>query len=581
MKKAIPVLIAVVLILVTAGGWAGVKLYERFSYSKERADLGEYFEQASQPEEAAGEQAQPLAENEAFLLLQNEVLKERARIQDGKCYLTLEQVHRLLNDRFYEDAEGLLLYSWPDDIMVTEIGSTVMTSGYYKDGVKEEDKGYVLSFYDADTLYVALDYVREYTGFDYAWHQETPQRIQLVTEWQEQSLADVKKNTSVRYQGGIKSPILTDVSKGETLVVLETMENWSKVKTQTGIMGYVENKRLENLRSEAPIKQSDYLEPEYTSISREHQISLGWHQVTNRDANGTLESYAAKAGAMNVISPTWYSISDETGNVTNIASREYVEKAHAMGLEVWALVDDFKEGLDLNALLSARTSRYTLIENLMEQAAIIGFDGINIDFENIDAATGQGFSQFLRELSIRCRQDGIVLSVDNYVPRDHSAHYNRREQGLVADYVIIMGYDEHWGGGGVAGSVASIGFVEDGIQRTLQDVPADKLINAVPFYTRIWITENGAVTSQAVGMDNADAFLAQRNAETVWDEETCQDYAELEDGGIRYQVWLENERSLEVKLNVMKANNLAGVAAWKLGFERPGAWDVIAAYLAG
>lgn len=580
MKKAIPVIVAIVLILCVGGGWGGIKLYERFSYSKERADLAEYFAQAALPAEADKSQAQSPADNEAFLLMQDKVQTDRIRIQDNRCYMTLEQVHRLLNNRFYEDTEGLLIYSWPNDIMTTQIGSTVMVTGYYEDNMREEDKGYVLSFYEGDTLYVALDYVREYTDFDYTWHQDEVQRVQLDTVWPERSLADVKKNTAVRYQGGIKSPILTDVVQGETLVVLEVMENWSKVQTDNGIIGYVENKRLENPRNEILAKQSDYIEPEYIATSREFPVSLGWHQVTNMDANSTLDSYAAGAQGMNVISPTWYSLSDNAGNFTSIASPAYVEKAHAMGLEVWALIDDFNENVDSYTVLSGRTTRNGLIENLVNQAETIGFDGINIDFENIDVESGEAFSQFLRELSIRCRQKGIVLSVDNYVPRDHSAHYNREEQGLVADYVIIMGYDEHWGGGGVAGSVASIGFVEDGILRTIEEVPADKVINAVPFYTRIWITENGEVTSRAVGMDNADAFLAQHGVETIWDEETCQDYAEFEDGGIRYQVWLENEKSLEVKLNVMKVNNLAGVAAWKLGFERAGAWDVISAYLA-
>lgn len=582
MKKMIPVLIAIVLILCVGGGWLGVILYDKYSYSKERADLGQYYAQAALPDDAQeGTQVQPLAENEAFIIWQDEVIAERAAMREGRCYLTLQQVHRLLNGRFYEDAEEILFYSLPTEVITTQIGSTVSTHGYDAGVGQDQELGYVLSYYEGEgenrTLYVALDYVREYTNFDYTLYTG-PNRIQLNTDWAEQSLADIRKDTAIRYQGGIKSPILEDVSQGDTVTVLETMENWSKVKTQDSVIGYVENKRLENVRIESPSREINYMEPEYTNISKDYKISLAWHQVTNMDANGSLAGSVANARGLNTISPTWYSLQDNDGNFSSIASPSYVEQAHAMGLEVWALIDDFNPEVDIYQVLSRSTSRRTLIENLMQQAQTVGFDGINIDFENIDERTGEAFSQFLRELSIRCRQAGIVLSVDNYVPRDHSAHYNRKEQGIVADYVIIMGYDEHWGGGGVAGSVASIGFVEDGILRTLEDVPAEKVINAVPFYTRIWKTENGEVTSSAVGMDNAENFLTQRGVSAEWNEETCQEYAEFEADGILYQVWLENEKSLEVKLNVMQVNQLAGVAAWKLGFERASVWDVIAAY---
>ena len=208
-------------------------------------------------------------------------------------------------------------------------------------------------------------------------------------------------------------------------------------------------------------------------------------------------------------------------------------------------------------------------------------DGINIDFEQLSEKTGEHFVQFLRELSIPCRANGIVLSVDNYVPIGNTAHYGRRQQGEVVDYVIIMGYDEHWSGSEEAGSVASIDFVETGIQRTVEEVPAEKVINAIPFYTRVWKTEGGSVTSDAVGMESAENFLANHGVQAVWDETTCQNYAEFEENGILYQVWLEDEQSIQVKLNVMTNYNIAGVSAWKLGFERPAIWNVIDGYLHG
>ena len=188
--------------------------------------------------------------------------------------------------------------------------------------------------------------------------------------------------------------------------------------------------------------------------------------------------------------------------------------------------------------------------------------------------------QFLRELSVSCRNSGIVLSVDNYVPKEYSAYFDRKEQGIVADYVVIMGYDEHFAGSEKAGSVASLPFVEEGIQRTLQEVPAEKVINAIPFYTRIWNTDSsGRVTSEACGMNAADSFVQSMGISIAWNETCAQNYGELDTDAGLYQIWLEDEQSVEAKMNLIKNNNLAGVAAWKLGFERPGIRQVIKSYL--
>ena len=231
------------------------------------------------------------------------------------------------------------------------------------------------------------------------------------------------------------------------------------------------------------------------------------------------------------------------------------------------------------AILSSTTVRAKLIEGLVNEALACGMDGINVDFEQISADCGEHFIQFIRELSIPCRKNGLVLSIDNYVPMGGTGHYDREEQGIVADYVIIMGYDEHYAGSKEAGSVASINFVEEGISQTIAEVPANKVINAIPFYTRIWETSDEGISSQAVGMDMADEYVRTHNIPVEWNEETCQNYGEYTQNGVLYQVWLEDDSSIEVKLNIMDKYQLAGVASWRLGFEKPEIWNVIEAYL--
>lgn len=560
--KIIPVIIAIVLIIVIGGVSFGKVFLEKYSYSKERADLDSYFNMSG--------------ESDVAIVLQDELIEERARLFDGVYYLDLSTVHKYFNDRFYEDeGEGLLLYTLPDDIIRTAIGSSEVT-----DKSATENLAYIPARYEGETLYVALDYVKRYANFSYEGFKE-PDRLQIYTEWNERQVAEIKKDTAVRLLGGVKSEILEDLTTGDQVIVLEQMETWSKVKTADSIIGYVENKRLTSLSYEQPIPVTDYEEPEYTSLTRDYKINLGWHVVAGIAGNDTLDEVTAKTEGLNVISPTWFKLSDNEGNFTSFASQSYVNKAHEKGLEVWALVEniEYKDSIDMYEILSSTTTRAKLIDGLIEQALTYGIDGINVDFEQISMDCGEHYIEFIRELSIPCRANGIVLSVDNYVPTGYTDHYNRQEQGVVADYVIVMGYDEHYAGSDEAGSVASIDFVEEGIKKTVDQVPANKVINAIPFYTRIWETKEGQLSSQAVGMDVAEEFVAYHNIQVEWDDETCQNYGEYTDGSSLFQVWLEDESSIEVKLNIMDKYQIGGVASWRLGYEKPEIWDVIGEYL--
>ena len=561
-KKVVPILIAIALIIIIGGLSFGGKIIEKYSYSKERADLNAYYH-ISDSEDAA-------------IVLQNEIVEERAKVIDGTWYLDLDTVHKYLNDRFYMDRnEDLLLYTLPEDIVKVVIGSSVKET---EDG--SEDLGYTIARYEGEKLYLAVDYVKQYTNFGYEVFTD-PNRVQIDTQWEEMQVASIKKNTQVREKGGVKSPILTDVAKGDKVTVLEQMETWTKVKTADSVIGYVENKRLDNTRSELPIPVTDYTEPEYTSLTRDYKINLGWHVVAGTAGNDTLQSVTANTKGLNVISPTWFKLSDNEGNFTSFASADYVEKAHGMGLEVWALVEniEYKDSIDMYQILSSTTTRRKLIDALVAEVQQYGIDGINVDFEQISMDCGEHYIEFIRELSVSCRKNGIVLSVDNYVPTGYTDHYDRREQGIVADYVIIMGYDEHYAGSPEAGSVASINYVENGIADTVSQVPANKVINAIPFYTRIWETTGSSISSQAVGMEMAEEYVAAHNIDVEWNEETCQNYGEYTSGDTLYQVWLEDEESIRVKLNIMEKYGIGGVAAWRLGFEKPEIWDEIETYL--
>lgn len=571
MKKAIPVLIAIVLIVIIGGVTFGSQIIEKYSYSQEKADLYEYFHITK--------------EEEVPIVLQDALIEEKAVMVDGVCYFDLETVHTYFNDRFYIDmTEQLLLYTTPTEIIRTEIGTSA-----YLVGDETQDAGYKLSFSRAVgediVYYIAADFVKQYTNFSYEVYEE-PYHMQVYTQWEEAQVADITKDTAVRVLGGVKSPVLREIAAGEKVVILEKMETWCKVKTADAYIGYVENKFLENERTEARTPVTDYAVPEYTSLTKDHRISLGWHAIYATSGNGTLSDAIANTKDLTVIAPTWFSVSDEQGGMRSFAEASYVKKAHEKGLEVWGVVDDFNyedtAGVDVNVpgVLAATTTRTALIDNIMNAALGCGMDGINIDFERInDNRAGEDFVQFLRELSIKCRESGLVLSVDNYVPYEFNARYDLEEQGVVADYVIIMAYDEHWAGSKEAGSVASIDYVRYAIEKTGQYVPENKVITALPFYTRLWKTVGTEVSSEAYPMLSVDNVLATYGMEKTWDTVTSQNYAEITKGDTYYQIWIEDTQSIGVKLNVMQNYNLGGVAAWRLGYEPAAVWELISAYV--
>ncbi|MBE5886528.1 MAG: chitinase [Lachnospiraceae bacterium] len=561
LAKAIPVVIAIVLIIAIVGIFYADDLIESVYYTSERADLYQYFELVESDDVA--------------MMVQDAHVDEKAKVVDGNCYFNMETIEKYFTDRFYINIEeGIVLYTTEKDIYKTYIGSEY--SSYSLSGV-ENTLSHPAAVIIGEEVYLSADYVKMFANFSYEYFAE-PNRMLIYTVWGSRQSATIEKDTKLRYQGGVKSPILKDMTEGDTVFVLEEMEKWSKVITEDGYIGYVENKRLESGDMIAQTPVNDAVVLNYQSISREYKINMAFHQIFNQSANSTYDAYMADVKGVNVIAPTWFRIKDNEGTIENIASSEYVIKAHNKDIEVWAVVTDVDYEVNIGEILSSSEKRAALIGNLISYAQQYSLDGLNIDFETVGAEYGDDFVQFLRELSIQTHANNIVLSVDNYAPTASTMYYNRTEQGLVADYVVVMGYDEHWGGSQTAGSVASINFVEEGIRKTMDEVPAEKIINAIPFYTRLWKTEAGTVSSEAMGMDTAEEWIERNGMEIYWDNETCQYYGEIQIDNVLYQIWLEEEESIQVKLNVMDANGIAGVAEWKLGFERDSIWDTIETY---
>ena len=497
------------------------------------------------------------ADGEAALILGTQKLEQKALFSGNDVYLPLDVVSGYLNQRYYWDSENKkILYATPTSL--TEEAASEQADGnvWLKD----------------DTVYLKLDYVKKYTDID-SYIYEDPARVAIQYKFSNIQTVTVKKDTAIRYRGGIKSEILTKIPKDTVLRLLDEGEDWDQVATDDGYIGYIPKKKVSS--ADTTNYERDFQEEAYSYLTMDEPVNMVWHQVTSTDANSYFADAVQNMTGVNVISPTWFSVSDNDGNVSSLASGEYVMQAHEKGLKVWGLVDNFSENMSTTTVLSKTSSRQNLENQLVTYAMKSGLDGINIDFESLSEDVGIHFLQFLRELSIQCHENNLVLSVDNPVPEDFTSHYDRTEQGKVVDYVIIMGYDEHYVGSD-AGSVASLSWVEQGVKDTLAEVPAKRTILAIPFYTRLWkTTDGGALTSEAIGMDQAQQVISENGAETYWDKTTSQNYGTYEGDGATYQIWREDAQSVAEKVKLISKYELAGVAEWKLGFENSGIWSVI------
>lgn len=541
-KKYKPVIAVAVLVILVAILGIVTHVVMKYIPSSEKMDLNEYY----------GE----MADGQIALVIGTEKLEERGLVDGDRVYLPLDVVNTYLNQRYYWDsANQQILYATPSELTSASASSEAGDKVWVKD----------------DKVYLNLTYVQEFTDLD-AYITKDPYRIAIQYKFKNVKTVTVKKNTSIRYRGGIKSAILTSVKKGTKLRLIEELENWDQVATDDGYIGYIDKKKVGE--AEKTKFERSFKKEEYSYLTMDSKVNMVWHQVTSTDANAYFADATANMTGVNVISPTWFYLTDTSGNIASIASADYVSQAHEKGLQVWGLIDNFTQEVSTTETLSSTAARQNIISQLIQAAQDVGMDGINVDFESLSEDVGTHFLEFLRELSIECHKNNLVLSVDNPVPEDFTSHYDRAEQGRVVDYVIIMGYDEHYVGS-EAGSVASLPWVEQGIQDTLKEVPAKRVINAIPFYTRLWRTTGGNVTSEAIGMDQAQQTIADNNVETYWDKTTSQNYGKYDIDNSTYQIWLEDAQSVAEKVKLVSKYDLAGVSAWKLGFENNGIWQVI------
>lgn len=556
-KKAAPVLVVLILIVLVGAAGVGSFLINRYKPGTEYMAGNEYFNLTD--------------ENSVALIQNGELLEEQAVLIGGEPYAAYTYVESQLNSCFYwdEETKGILLTTSGGVQTLLPGDAAVAKTPGGQPAVQQESDGKV---------YISLDVVKEYTDLDYAYYSD-PNRVVIRNEWDGVEQATVQSDTAqVRQKGGIKSLILADVQKGDTLLYLENLDNWCKVMTADGYTGYI---RTEDISEPEAIEARTAKKDSYERITRNHKINLVWHQSTSTESNDAMAEMTAEMTGVNVISPTWFSVTDETGTISSLASADYVKLAHEAGREVWGLIDNFNEAFDETTDLAYASVRSRIIEQLLAEAASCGMDGINVDFENLKEAGIPHYLQFLRELTSAAHAQNLVVSVDTPVPQAYTMYYQRGEQARFVDYMIVMAYDEHFAGSEEAGSVSSLPFVQQAVEEMTRVMPADQVICGIPFYTRVWTEKFGqsAITSEVLGMDGAKNYAKENQMTETWDASLGQNVATVETSDARYTIWMEDEQSMEEKLKVIQSTDLAGVAEWKLGFECADVWSLISEYI--
>lgn len=555
-KYIIVLVFLAVLILATIGIWR-----VRYAPSTERMSLASYY---------------GVSGKEAALFVNGEKsdTKKAALVSEGHYYILLSELKSSLDDGYvYDDSENILRYATDRQVISVNKGDT-----YYTVGRSQEDLGQkILITGDGDKPYVAVDFADRFTDFTYRTGRR-PYRLVIEKAGYSHKVTTISKDTEIRRFGGPKSRILADAKKGTKVTVLESYGKWSQILTNNGILGCVKDNTLGDISTEKNKKRLEARK--YNHIRADGKVNLLWHQVTNTTANSGLDQVLSDAEGITVISPTWFRIADNDGGLSDIGSLDYVKKCHDKGVQVWALFSNFEnKNVDTTSVLNTTSSRDNLVNNMIAKAIAYNLDGINVDFEQVSTDAKDGYVEFIKELSIKCENNDLILSVDNYPPTASSLHYNRKIQAQYADYLIVMAYDEHYAGSGEAGSNASISFVKKAVSDSLKEVPKSQLILGMPFYSRIWTTKDGTLSTETIAMKNISSYIKSHNAQESWQDDLGQNYVEFSEDGATKQLWVEDEKSLALKLGVMKDNDLAGGAFWKEGLESDSIWEIIGKYM--
>ncbi|MCF0145489.1 MAG: SH3 domain-containing protein [Eubacterium sp.] len=505
-----------------------------------------------------------ISDNEAAIIVNDELLEEKGVVRNGEIYLSYPLVWEYLNSSFYWESDtGQMLLTLPS-------GTEVWVPGEGKELVMIDQ-----------IPYLSASCVKQNSDIDLDTFTD-PERVVARTDWTNVSAETATKDTVIRARDDKKGEIIKKVSKGDKLILLgkstDLTNSWYKVSSPDGFVGYVERMSV-TAAPENTISHTTSEKFVFPHIFAEDRVCMGWQYVESEE-DAEMEKLVQRTNGMNTISPTWFRFASDDGDIQSLAKKGYVSKAHKKGLQVWGCLQDVQGSpFSIGTILETLDRRTYVIDQILAAAEETGMDGINVDIETVTEESAPQYLQFIRELSVAAHDQGLIVSSDTFVPV-YTEYYDRGGQAKTVDYIVLMAYDEHTVGSAAAGSVASLPFVEEGIRNTLETVPAEQIVLGMPFYTRGWALVEGEERpqSKAMGMNDAEIWANDRGISLYWDSSVGQNVGSAEGEGVRYSIWMEDEKSLEEKLKLMDQYKLAGGAFWRLGLERSAVWNTINQY---
>ncbi len=496
-------------------------------------------------------------------------------VENGQLLFPFDAVKKYIDPNAYWDEKvGKVVFTTKDKVLVMKTGKlTAMVNA------RPVDLNIPARLVE-DKPYIPVQMLDNMFGIELEWVEQNNLAI-LDYKKNTVQVAEVQKDSSsMRIKPSLWSPaVKKDIGKGELLRVFGENGEWYKVRSEEGFVGYIGKKYV---KTEIKAAGADAAEPSSGSASwkpARGKINMTWEYVGNRNPD---VSKLKSIDGLDVVSPTWFHIVDKQGTVANKADGGYVQWAHKNGYKVWALVGNGTDADVTHGFLNNTDIREKIYQQLLIYAKLYKLDGINIDFENVYLKDKDMLTQFMRELAPLLREQGLVVSMDvtfRSSSENWSMCYDRKALSEVVDYIAVMAYDQHWASSPVAGSVAELGWVENGLKRILEEVPKEKLLLGLPFYTRVWTEEVAdgkvKVSSKAVSMGSVEEILSEKKPAVVWDEESGQNYAEYKEGGVTYKIWIEDDESINLKSSLVHKYDLAGAASWRKGFESEDIWAVL------
>lgn len=518
--------------------------------------------------------------NKVYLVVEGNIIQDQKApvIEQGQILLPLPVVKEYIDPKVYWDKDSSkVIFTTGDKVirMKTDHLTAMVNS-------RPIDLNIPARLID-DIPYIPIEFLSEIFGIELKWIEDNNVVTMDYKSSFKREAEVIIEEAEIRKDPSITSPILINNLKiGQRMRAFDEYEKWYKVRTDDGIVGYIEKKFVKVMHVNVKGRSTEEV-PQLSWKPSKGKINLVWEYVHKKTPD---MSGVNKIEGLDVVSPTWFAIVDKKGTIANKGDIKYVDWAHQNGYKVWGLISNSFNPDITHAVLNDTEIREKMIQQLLVYAELYQLDGINIDFENVYLKDKDMLTQFVRELVPILKEQGLVVSMDVTVKsasENWSMFYDRKALAEVVDYIAVMTYDQHWASSPKAGSVAQLNWVEYGLKGVLQEVPAHKLLLGLPFYTREWKEEmvNGKkkVTSRAISMEAAQKIIKDKKADVVWDEESGQHYAQYKEGQATYKIWLEDAKSINLKSSLVHKYDLAGVASWRRGFESDDIWEILATNL--